>query len=60
MTILVGQMYQSRQAFGRVDAFVFTVRGVTERGVYVNSPESRSPGNLYSLDDFSRLFRLVG
>jgi hypothetical protein len=59
MTIEIGSTWQSKQAHGRRDAIVFTVRGVTDAGVYVTPPESRSPGNLYSPEQFVRLFLKV-
>jgi len=51
-----GSTWIARHAFGRHDAIVYTVRGVTASGVYVTSCEGRSPGHLYSEEDFRRLF----
>ena len=52
--------WQAVWAFGRKDAIVYTVRGVTERGVYVTpNVATRSPGHLYSMTDFFRMFRAV-
>jgi hypothetical protein len=38
---------------------VWTVRGVTERGVFVTSPATRSPGHLLSPTNFAREYRRV-
>jgi hypothetical protein len=53
-----GNKYIASHAYGRTDAISFTVRGVTEHGIYITSPESRSPGHLISHAEFGKLYRL--
>lgn len=59
-SIEIGSQWVSAFAKGRVDALVFTVRGVTERGVYITCPESRSPGHLFSEESFLRMYVKAG
>ena len=53
----VGQKFVVSYAQGLPDAMSFTVRGVTERGVYITCPESRTPGNLIPHAEFRKLYR---
>jgi hypothetical protein len=53
----VGQKFVVSYAQSLPDAMSFTVRGVTETGVYITSPESRSPGNLIPHPEFRKLYR---
>ena len=48
----IGSRWVAVWAAMRADAYVWTVRGVTEAGVYITSPEGRTPGHLLSLRDF--------
>jgi hypothetical protein len=48
----IGSRWVAVWAAMRPDAFVWTVRGVTEHGIYITSPQSRSPGHLVSHRDF--------
>jgi hypothetical protein len=34
--------------------YVWTVKGVTQHGIYITSPQSRTPGHLISRPDFAR------
>ncbi len=54
MNITTGMKVLAKWSAGRADAMVWTVRGVTEHGIYITSPGSRSPGHLLSEKDFSR------
>ncbi len=47
-----GSRWLAKHAARRADAIVWTVRGVTEHGVYFTAPESRAPGHLLSQADF--------
>lgn len=55
--IKVGSKWVATYAFGRQDAICFTVRGVTEQGIYITGSE-RTPGNLISHEVFGRLYRV--
>lgn len=50
----LGSRWIAEWAQDRTDAIVWTVRGVTPLGVYITSPESRSPGHLMSPTQFFR------
>jgi hypothetical protein len=52
----VGQKFVVSYARSLPDAMSFEVRGVTESGVYVTSPESRTPGNLIPHSEFRKLY----
>lgn len=58
MTIKLHSKWQAATAYGRKDAITYTVRGVTDKGVYV-TPDiaTRSPSHLYSEERFLKLFR---
>lgn len=58
-TIGVGSKWVAFAARGRRDAYVYTVLGVTERGVYLNCPGSRSTGHLHSEAEFRKLFTVA-
>lgn len=49
--LTLGSQWVARWADTR-DPMVWTVRGLTDHGVYFTSPESRSPGHLLSPNDF--------
>lgn len=51
-----GSQWIAAHAVGRHDAAVWTIRGITEAGVYITCPESRSPGHLFSQAQFLRLY----
>ncbi len=55
-----GTQWIARHALGRKDPIRFTVRGVTEHGVYITSPESRSPGHLINTAEFRKLYCQLG
>jgi hypothetical protein len=44
---------------GNPNAYIWTVRGITEYGVYITSPQSRSPGHLISHREFTRDYTSV-
>jgi len=51
-----GQKFVVSYARGIPDAISWTVRGVTESGVYITSPQSRSPGHLIPHREFGKLY----
>jgi hypothetical protein len=53
-TIVLGSQWLAKWSVGRTDASVWTVRGVTEHGIYITSPGTRTPGTLCSPEDFAR------
>jgi hypothetical protein len=56
MPIVNGSQWHAVWSRGNPNAMVWTVRGVTVHGVYITSPGSRSPGHLYSENDFRKLY----
>ena len=50
----VGSRWIACWSRGNPEAHIWTVRGVTEHGVYITCPQSRSPGHLLSVKEFSR------
>ena len=57
MEVKEGSKWIATYAFDRKDAISFTVRGVTENGIYITGSE-RTPGNLVSHEVFGRLYRI--
>jgi hypothetical protein len=60
MTIKEGSTWIAKHAIGRKDPVRFTVRGVTDAGVYITSPECRTPGNLIKQGEFRKLYAELG
>lgn len=50
----IGSQWIAKWAVGNPNAYIWTVRGVTEHGVYITSPGSHTPGHLLSPEDFNR------
>jgi hypothetical protein len=50
----VNSTWVASRALGCKNPMIWTVRGVTDAGVYYTCPESRSPGHLLSAQDFLR------
>lgn len=60
MQVKEGSRYVNAEAAASVEEpFVWTVRGVTEHGVYITCPESRSPGHLISESELKRYYLQV-
>lgn len=56
--IAVGSRWVAGHAYGRADAIPYRVAGVTAAGVYiVPLVATRSPGHLFSEEEFRRLYR---
>lgn len=51
-----GSKWLAKHSVGRSDAYIWTVRGNTECGIYVTTPEGRTPGHLISHEEFSGLY----
>jgi hypothetical protein len=51
-----GSKWIATHAADRPDAICFTVRGVTEHGIYLTG-STRTPGNLISHAEFGKLYR---
>jgi hypothetical protein len=49
-----GTKWIARWAVGSSTPLVWTVRGVTNHGIYITCPESRSLGHLLSSETFKR------
>ena len=47
-----GTTWFAKRSIGTTGALVWTVRDVTSRGVFITSPESRSPGHLIPTGQF--------
>jgi hypothetical protein len=52
----IGSQWVAGRALGSKNPFIWTVRGVTDKGVYYTCPDSRSPGHLLSVAEFRREF----
>jgi len=51
---LIGSQWVAEWVRHAPNAYVWTVRDVTEEGVYITCPTSRSPGHLLSPQEFRR------